>query len=54
MAIIKLILRIGGFKWIVETDNDHGFRIFGINVIHYKGGFVIDREPARPLRKWES
>lgn len=39
--IIRNLLQLGGFRWIVVTDSssgsqDIGFRVFGINVTYYK------------------
>ena len=34
--LIKMILKLGKFKWIVTDDDSIGFRLFGINFVYYK------------------
>ena len=33
---VKLTVKLGRARWIVDYDGDAGFRIFGVNVICHK------------------
>lgn len=33
---IHILLKAGGFRWIVSAEDDPGFRVFGVEVYYYK------------------
>lgn len=34
--VVKIILKLGNFRWIITDENDIGFRVFGVVISYYK------------------